>query len=72
MNLYINFDNIDMDELFRFTNDYIEFENNFYFDCYKKIYNENITFVIPEEIWMIIFEYNKYPKIQDYIQLVIA
>jgi hypothetical protein len=60
-NLPIIIDNVDMDELFRFTNDYIEFENKFNFDNYKKIYNENLTVVIPEELWMIIFEYYKYP-----------
>jgi hypothetical protein len=64
-NLPIITDNVDMDELFRFTNDYIEFENKYTFDIYKRIYNENITVVIPEELWMIIFEYYKYP-IQSY------
>ena len=51
---------VDPKDLCTFLNNFIEFENKFKFEEYKKNYNN-----LPDEMWEIIFDYYKYPKI-DY------
>ena len=56
--------NIVMDDLFIFINDFIQFQNKFNFDSCKNVYQEN-NINLPEELWDIIYEYYKSPQL-DY------